>query len=131
MYSRRFTLLPSVPILCGAWMPMSKSLVYSGAVTRKWLPMLLVCGTCTAQIATKNPLAGDSQAAEAGRAAFRIFCSPCHGIRGEGGRGPDLTRGTFSNGDQDVDLFRVIAQGVPGTEMPGFSARLEDNEVWN
>ena len=112
-------------------MPMWKPLVYSGAVTRKWLPMLLACGTCTAQVATKNPLAGDSQAAEAGRAAFRIFCSPCHGIRGEGGRGPDLTRGTFSNGDQDADLFRVIAQGVPGTEMPEFSARLEDNEVWN
>jgi len=27
-------------------------------------------------------------------------------------------------------LFRVIAQGIPGTEMPEFSARFEDNEVW-
>ena len=103
---------------------------YSAAVTRKWLLVLLTCGACTAQTATKNPLAGDSQAAEAGRAAFRIFCSPWHGIRGEGGRGPDLTRGTFSNGDQDADLFRVIVQGVPGTEMPEFPARFEDDEVW-
>lgn len=88
---------------------------------------------CAAQSRTqppKNPFTGDPQAAEAGRAMFRIYCSPCHGIRAGGGRGPDLTRGTYSAGDSDADLFRVISDGVEGTEMQGFGASTGDEEVW-
>src|SRR5712692_4267301 len=36
-----------------------------------------------------------------------LFPLPRHA--GAGGRGPDLTRGTFSVGDRDSDLFRVNA----------------------
>jgi cytochrome c oxidase cbb3-type subunit 3 len=61
---------------------------------------------------------------------FRIYCSPCHGIRGQGGRGPELTRAAFSAGNQDADLFRVISDGVGGTEMPSFSASLGDENIW-
>jgi putative heme-binding domain-containing protein len=79
----------------------------------------------------KNPFAGDAQAIEWGRVKFRMSCAGCHGLRATGGRsGPDLTRGTFAAGDQDSDLYGVIAKGVPGTEMPGFSDSLETDEVW-
>jgi putative heme-binding domain-containing protein len=91
--------------------------------------ILVLAGTAAAQT-QKNPLAGDAMAAESGRGMFRIYCSPCHGIKGEGGRGPDLTRGTYSSGDRDQDLFDVIQGGVPGTEMPGFSSRFGDDGVW-
>jgi len=67
--------------------------------------------------------------AQDGRFTFRILCAPCHGIHAEGGRGPDLTLGTFSAGDQDADLFRVISRGVPGTEMAGYSGRVTDEEI--
>ena len=79
---------------------------------------------------TKNPFEKDAQAAETGRAMFRIYCSPCHGIQARGGRGPDLTRGTYFAGESDSDLYRIIANGVPGTEMPSFSEQMEDEAIW-
>lgn len=62
---------------------------------------------------------------------FRIYCSPCHGIRAQGGLGPDLTRGVYPHGERDEDLFRTITKGLPGTEMTGFgSDDLSEDTVW-
>ncbi len=81
--------------------------------------------------AGKNPFAGDAAAVELGRLQFRMACSGCHGLRATGGRsGPDLTRGTFATGNTESDLYRVISDGVAGTEMPSFDGRLQDNERW-
>src|SRR4030095_3308688 len=81
--------------------------------------------------AVKNPFAGDANAVESGRLQFRMACAGCHGLRATGGRsGPDLTRGTFAGGNTDADLYRVISDGVPGTEMPAFTGRLQDDERW-
>jgi putative heme-binding domain-containing protein len=93
-----------------------------------------LAGVCLAQenkAPLKNPFAGDAQAAESGRVMFRMYCAGCHGLHATGGRsGPDLTRGTFAGGDTDADIYGVVSGGVPGTEMPAFSARLEDEERW-
>jgi putative heme-binding domain-containing protein len=78
----------------------------------------------------QNPYAGNAKEADAGRALFRIMCAPCHGIKAQGGRGPDLTLGIYNNGNQDKDLFRAISNGVSGTEMPGYGARIGDENVW-
>lgn len=79
----------------------------------------------------KNPLAGDAHAIELGRVMFRMSCAGCHGLHATGGRsGPDLTRGTLAAGDSDADVYRVISDGVPGTEMPAFGSRLEVDERW-
>jgi len=80
--------------------------------------------------AQENPLASDPKAAETGRWMFRIFCAPCHGIGAEGGRGPDLTRGAYTAGDRDADLFRVISTGVPGSEMAAYGGRMENDQIW-
>src|SRR5271154_5468710 len=90
--------------------------------------ILFISVVCHAQ--DVNPVAKDPGAAETGRWTFRIFCAPCHGIRADGGRGPDLTLGTYSAGDRDGDLFRVIARGVPGTEMAAYAGRIQDDEIW-
>jgi len=83
------------------------------------------------QIPAKNPFAGDPQAVESGRVMFRMYCAGCHGLHATGGRsGPDLTRGGFAGGDGDAEIFRVLSNGVAGTEMPPFGARLEDDERW-
>jgi len=89
--------------------------------------LVLLAAWCQAQ---ENPHASDPQAAETGRWMFRIFCAPCHGIRAEGGRGPDLTRGTYTAGDRDSDLFRVISSGVTGSEMAAYGGRLESDQIW-
>jgi len=90
----------------------------------------VAAAVCAAQPAAKNPFANDPRAAEEGRIAFRGSCALCHGIRAEGGRGPDLTLGTYSVGDTDADLYRVIATGAPGTEMPAFASNFESDDLW-
>src|SRR5688500_1177603 len=66
-----------------------------------------------------NPLAGDAKAIEQGRNMFRGRCAVCHGMDAKGYRGTDLTTGEWLHGGSDAQLFRTIARGVPGTEMPG------------
>jgi putative heme-binding domain-containing protein len=91
--------------------------------------IVLLAMACQAQ--ETNPLASDPKAAEVGRWSFRIYCAPCHGIHADGGRGPDLTLGTYTAGDRDIDLFRVISRGVPGTEMAAYGGgRVEDEGIW-
>ena len=89
--------------------------------------LLLIAGFCHAQ---ENPFRADPKAAEIGRWMFRVFCAPCHGVHAEGGRGPDLRVGIYAAGDQDRDLFRVISRGVPGSEMPAYGGRVEDESIW-
>jgi putative heme-binding domain-containing protein len=100
---------------------------YSRRVNHRIAILLLVPAAACAQTAN-NPL--DPEAIAGGGSAFRPYCTPCHGVRGGGGRGPDLTRGIYSAGDKDADLFRTIANGIPGTEMPGFTADFRDEDIW-
>lgn len=66
----------------------------------------------------KNPRTSPADVAQ-GEHTFRSHCSPCHGFKGEGGRGPNLASGTFYHGSTDADLLRNISNGIDGTEMPG------------
>src|SRR5215472_3455426 len=59
--------------------------------------------------------------ADAGERLFRLHCAECHGLDGQGGQGPDLTRGVYRRGSTDDALFRTISRGVPGTPMPATS----------
>ncbi|PYT32257.1 MAG: hypothetical protein DMG57_02470 [Acidobacteria bacterium] len=46
----------------------------------------------------------------AGAKTFRSHCAPCHGLHGEGGRGPNLASGRFYHGGTDASLFTNISQ---------------------
>jgi len=63
-----------------------------------------------------------------GAALFQTHCAYCHGARGEGGRGADLTTGSYRHGGSDSELYATIRNGIPGTEMP--TVRASDAEVW-
>jgi cytochrome c oxidase cbb3-type subunit III len=77
--------------------------------------------------AQTNPL--NTSAAELeGGSLFQIHCSYCHGAKGEGGRGPDLTSGIYRRGGTDEILFATVRNGIPGTEMP--AVRASEDEVW-
>jgi cytochrome c oxidase cbb3-type subunit 3 len=104
--------------------------LYPAPVKALCFLLALTASLGLAQTEKKNPFENNAQAAEAGRGIFRIYCSPCHGIRAEGGRGPDLTRGVYSAGERDADLLEVISKGVPGTEMPSFSVSLGDENIF-
>jgi cytochrome c oxidase cbb3-type subunit 3 len=57
----------------------------------------------------------------AGERLFRLHCAECHGLDGQGGQGPDLTRGVYRHGSSDQALYQTISQGVTGTRMPATS----------
>jgi putative heme-binding domain-containing protein len=62
---------------------------------------------------------GGQDDVSAGARIFRSHCAECHGLKGEGGRGPNLSTGVFFHGNTDADLMRNISDGIPGTAMPG------------
>ncbi len=64
---------------------------------------------------------------EQGGALFLTHCSYCHGARGQGGRGADLTTGIYRRGGSDASLYATVRNGI-GSEMP--AVRATDEEVW-
>jgi putative heme-binding domain-containing protein len=79
-----------------------------------------------AAAAKTNPFTSP-QDVEQGTALFQTHCAYCHGSRGEGGRGADLTQGIYNHGGSDADLFNTVRNGIPGM-MPAVTAT--DEEVW-
>ena len=66
---------------------------------------------------------------EAGRKLYIGKCGHCHGQNGEGGRGATLNTGQFRHGNSDREIFLIIRNGLPNTEMPGtFNA--PEVDVW-
>src|SRR5207245_4828331 len=74
-----------------------------------------------------SPRAVQAQAPSGGEHVYRVYCAACHGPRGEGGRGADLTAPRLTRGADDASLARIVIAGIPGTEMPG--TRLQESEV--
>lgn len=83
-----------------------------------------------------------------GREAFLTKgCSKCHGEDGRGHtkdnigkdswgyatRAADLTSGMLHGGQEPVDIYRRIMNGINGTPMPGFRSALESEPetIWN
>jgi len=53
-----------------------------------------------------------------GQSLFQVHCARCHGMLGEGGEGPSLKRSRLTHAQDDMTLYSVISQGIPGTGMP-------------
>src|SRR5271154_1063586 len=103
----------------------------NASMLRLGMSGLLVAAVCAAQAPPRtNPFANDPTAIGDGKPMFSLRCAPCHGRNADGGRAPDLTRGVYSVGDSDEDLYNVIANGAAGTEMPDFLARIGEDNVW-
>jgi cytochrome c oxidase cbb3-type subunit 3 len=78
---------------------------------------------------TVQPVDANANAVQVGASRFRISCALCHGLHAQGGsRGPDLTRGTWSHGGSDAEIFATIRQGVSGTLMAPHD--MTDAETW-
>jgi cytochrome c oxidase cbb3-type subunit 3 len=72
--------------------------------------------------------AHDPAALSKGGNTYRVNCDFCHGIdaRGENGA-PDLTS-SRTQARSDLELYRIILAGRPGTEMPAND--LSEKETW-
>jgi cytochrome c oxidase cbb3-type subunit 3 len=62
-----------------------------------------------------------------GERLFQAHCAGCHGPKGEGGSGPTLAAPTLVRATTEQLLIKVIAEGIPGTEMP--RSRLDTGQI--
>ena len=85
--------------------------------------------------------------AASGKHLYMKYCQSCHGAqgRGDGPAAPtmavaprDFTSGMYKFRSTPMgqlptagDLYRTVAQGVPGTPMPGWDDRLGRQEMWD
>jgi alcohol dehydrogenase (cytochrome c) len=65
---------------------------------------------------------------EAGGRIFRQSCERCHGENGKGGLGPSLVQFGYKNGDSELAIDKVLAEGIVGTPM--VPANLSFSERW-
>ena len=66
-------------------------------------------------------------AATTGEALFQTHCAPCHGPKGDGGRGSNLAVRDLPRAPDDAALAGIITLGIPGTQMPGTRMTAEEN----
>ena len=85
-------------------------------------------GPDPANLPETNPYSSAADV-ETGRRLYAGRCGHCHGQNGEGGRGATLNTGRFRHGGSGRELFLVVRDGIPNTEMPG-AFRLPDAEIW-
>jgi cytochrome c oxidase cbb3-type subunit III len=64
-----------------------------------------------------------------GKQLYENQCSVCHGQTGTGGKGARLAQPTLRRAPDDGALASVIANGIPGTEMPA-AWQMTEREVW-
>jgi len=81
-----------------------------------------------APIPKENPFTSAADLARGAR-LFTANCAPCHGPKGNGGRGANLARPRLPRAADDAALFQVIRDGIPSTEMPG-AWGMTDHEMW-
>lgn len=77
-------------------------------------------------VSSGTPAQGSSEL-DPGRILFEKHCALCHGPHGEGGRGPTLAQPALPRASDDASLYRIISEGIKGTQMPG--AHLEKEET--
>ncbi len=66
---------------------------------------------------------------EAGREIFMQFCVVCHGERGEGIVGPNLTDAYWVHGGQPMDMYETVTNGVLDKGMAAWGNQLGPRRV--
>ena len=80
------------------------------------------------ELSAESLYIGDKEAIAAGKELYMSVCSGCHGVNGEGGRGPSLIEGRGVRRASNEQLFNIIKLGIPGSDMP--PSPFEDAKVW-
>jgi cytochrome c oxidase cbb3-type subunit 3 len=77
-----------------------------------------------------SKLAGDQALMADAAKLFGVRCSPCHGIKGEGLIGPNLTDGAWLSGNASLlSIHTIISTGVLEKGMPAWDRQLRPIEV--
>jgi cytochrome c oxidase cbb3-type subunit 3 len=92
--------------------------------------LVLMTGAVAAAAGTESKVKLPNSRADLlrGEKLFQVHCALCHGPKGEGGRGPMLTRAKLTRATDDAALLSILEDGIRGTEMPGAGA-MSDREM--
>ncbi|MGE9616739.1 MAG: cbb3-type cytochrome c oxidase N-terminal domain-containing protein [Solitalea-like symbiont of Acarus siro] len=78
---------------------------------------------------TNVQLLTDPTALSAGQDIFKANCVACHGQKGEGGIGPNLTDNYWIHGGAIEDVFKTIKYGVPDMGMLAWQSTLSALQI--
>jgi len=94
-----------------------------------WVPGTPSASRRAVLAATLKTVADDPAAVSRGQGIFLTRCLPCHGPKGGGLVGPNLTDMYFIHGGALPDIFRVISNGVPEKGMVSWKKQLSPDEL--
>lgn len=82
----------------------------------------------------KEPWLPNEQVAAAGQKLFKQNCALCHGEKGDliGGlpNARNLVEGKWTQGSGLISHYKVVTDGIPGTQMAGMKQAMKPNERW-
>ncbi|MDD7986437.1 c-type cytochrome [Lentisphaera marina] len=73
--------------------------------------------------------AGVSADIKRGQQVFTQFCANCHGDKGQGLVGPNLTDKEILHGSSKVEIEKVIREGVLAKAMPAWGTILNEQQI--
>lgn len=83
--------------------------------------------------ATEESLAqvmADASKLETGKSVYANRCMACHGDKGQGLVGPNLTDNRWIHGQGKLtDIYQTVAEGVPAKGMPEWQKQLTPDEL--
>lgn len=115
----------SVALAAGTWLATAAFHVVPGPLDRYLADRAAALDT--GGLVTDDMLAAlakDRLAVQAGAAAFGKHCTRCHGERGEGGVGPNLTDRFWIAGATPVDIYSTVVEGRNARGMPPWGSEL-------
>lgn len=82
----------------------------------------------------KDPWVENTQVALEGQKIYKQNCAACHGEKGDlvGGipNARNLVEGKWKTGSGIMAQYKVLQNGIPGTQMISFKAQLKPVERW-
>lgn len=74
-------------------------------------------------------LVTDQATLDAGKTVYGLYCLACHGDKGQGLVGPNLTDDYWIHGGKIQDLFKTIKYGVQAKGMPTWEKQLSPKQI--
>jgi cytochrome c oxidase cbb3-type subunit 3 len=79
----------------------------------------------------KTVTLADAKGIEEGQKIYQTACIACHGGKGEGGVGPNLTDTYWLHGGSINDVFKTVKYGVPDKGMQAWEKSFSPSQIKN
>lgn len=80
-------------------------------------------------ISEDNVKLSDKAGIDKGGKLFATSCVPCHGDKGQGTIGPNLTDNMWLHGGNLKEIFHTISEGVPAKGMVSWKSQLNPQQI--